>query len=96
MEEQEYSPAFYCPISHEVMVDPVNAPDGRTYERQAIEAWLNVNPISPFTRAPMFISSLVTNYSLRSDIEAARIAVEKAGKVEKQKHRIHFPIPLSS
>jgi len=34
-----YPPEFYCPITHEVMVDPVVAQDGHTYERQAIEEW---------------------------------------------------------
>ncbi|PRW57847.1 ankyrin repeat [Chlorella sorokiniana] len=29
-----------CPITHEVMTDPVIAADGTTYERQAIETWI--------------------------------------------------------
>lgn len=29
--------AFVCPLTHEVMADPVVAPDGYTYERAAIE-----------------------------------------------------------
>jgi hypothetical protein len=31
---------FVCPITMEVMRDPVIAADGHTYEREAIENWL--------------------------------------------------------
>ena len=31
---------FLCPITHDVMVDPVVAADGETYERAAIEQWI--------------------------------------------------------
>ena len=31
----------------ELMMDPVIAADGNTYERQAIEAWLQDNDTSP-------------------------------------------------
>jgi hypothetical protein len=75
--EEQYSNAYYCPISHEVMTDPVNAPDGRTYERKSIVEWLATNPTSPFTRQPMHVNELVTNYALRADIEAkAKAKVE--------------------
>ncbi len=30
---------FLCPITHLIMVDPVSAEDGQTYEREAIEKW---------------------------------------------------------
>ena len=33
----EPNPNFLCPITHEVMADPVIAPDGITYDRAAIE-----------------------------------------------------------
>ena len=41
---------FKCPITQEVFVDPVIAPDGHTYERHAIKKWIKKNPISPQTR----------------------------------------------
>lgn len=40
-----------CPITHELMFDPVVASDGFTYEREAITAWLQQKTISPLTRA---------------------------------------------
>ena len=36
-----------CPITHEIMNDPVIAADGHTYERRAIERWLSQKNYSP-------------------------------------------------
>jgi hypothetical protein len=41
--EPSQSPAlesFFCPITQEIMVDPVSTVGGQTYERAAIEQWL--------------------------------------------------------
>ena len=40
---------FFCPITHELMRDPVSTVDGLTYERSAIETWLATNDTSPLT-----------------------------------------------
>jgi hypothetical protein len=66
--------AFICPITMDVMVSPVCGPDGRSYERAAIERALLGNPhtpagISPITRQPMMADQLWANLSLRSAIE---------------------------
>ena len=55
-----------CPITYQVMTDPVLAPDGKTYERQAITTYLNTNGISPFTRAPMNSGELTTNLIVKT------------------------------
>lgn len=39
--------AFACPITGELMRDPVVAGDGHTYDREAIEMWLRKYEISP-------------------------------------------------
>ena len=52
---------YLCPITHEVMMDPVIDPDGYTYERAAIEAWIRSHGTSPFTRAPLSLGRLVPN-----------------------------------
>ena len=39
-----------CPLSHEIMFDPVIAEDGCTYERLAIERWFESNDTSPMVR----------------------------------------------
>lgn len=54
-----------CPITGMPMTDPVQGPDGHTYERSAIIEWLNRNPTSPQTREPMQVSQLKVNASIR-------------------------------
>ena len=60
---------FYCPITQELMTDPVIGPDGCTYDRKAIMAWLTKNKCSPMTRIPMNASQLVPNRALRDMIQ---------------------------
>ena len=42
-----------CPITKDVMQDPVLAADGYTYERLAIEAWMERSNTSPITNLPL-------------------------------------------
>ena len=39
-----------CPVLHGLCRDPVVASDGQTYDRSAIEQWLQWNGTSPITR----------------------------------------------
>jgi len=38
---------FLCPITRQIMLDPVVASDGMSYERLAVTRWLLQNSISP-------------------------------------------------
>jgi len=60
--------AFVCPISDEVMEDPVFAADGHTYERRCIKAWLRKHDTSPLTNLVLPHKHLVPNHSLRGQI----------------------------
>ena len=60
-------PFFKCPISLEVMVDPVVGEDGQTYEREALAHWLHVTNISPMTGERMG-ARMVPNYLVKSMI----------------------------
>ena len=42
-------PEIRCPISHDIMLDPVSAADGHSYERREITAWLAKHSSSPLT-----------------------------------------------
>ena len=44
---------FCCPITHEVMVEPVVASDGHSYEREALMEILGGTKLSPLTREPL-------------------------------------------
>jgi hypothetical protein len=48
-----------CPITQEIMIEPVKASDQRVYEKNAIELWLDRHGTSPFTREKMFSGDLV-------------------------------------
>ncbi|XP_059434015.1 U-box domain-containing protein 44-like isoform X2 [Corylus avellana] len=62
--------SFYCPINMDVMVDPVEASSGRTFERSAIEKWFaQGNDLCPSTHIPLDTSVLRPNKSLRQSIE---------------------------
>jgi hypothetical protein len=54
-----------CPITLELLRDPVLANDGRIYEREAIIKWISENGTSPFTRQPLCIEDLQPNDHLR-------------------------------
>ena len=58
-----------CPITLEVMRDPVIASDGHSYERAAIERWLAGHRTSPLTGRALPHGDLIPNHRLRSLIE---------------------------
>ncbi|KAK6132118.1 hypothetical protein DH2020_034143 [Rehmannia glutinosa] len=59
---------FMCPILKDVMKDPCVAADGYSYDRKAIEEWLEENDKSPVTNLPLLNKSLIPNYTLLSAI----------------------------
>lgn len=62
---------WQCPLTCQLMIDPVIGSDGYTYERSAIETWLRTHPRSPMTRQPMTVDQLIPNRALKDTIEAA-------------------------
>ena len=63
-----------CPISLEVMRDPVIAADGHSYERASIEQWLRTRRTSPLTGQPLPNQTLIPNHRLRAMIEDVQAA----------------------
>ena len=59
---------YVCPITADIMTDPVSTLDGFTYERAAISEWLRTKDTSPKTGAKLESKALIPNYSLRSVI----------------------------
>lgn len=45
--DEEIEEEFICPISQEMMSDPVVAADGVTYERESIHKWFQKHNTSP-------------------------------------------------
>ncbi|KAJ7962636.1 RING-type E3 ubiquitin transferase [Quillaja saponaria] len=62
--------SFYCPITQDVMVDPVETSSGQTFERNAIEKWFaEGNNLCPMTMTPLDTSVLRSNKTLKQSIE---------------------------
>lgn len=61
-----------CPITLEVMRDPVIAADGHTYEREAIDEWLRTTKESPVTGQPMDAQTLIPNLAIKHIINNAQ------------------------
>lgn len=59
----------FCPITSEIMRDPVVASDGFSYEREAIQHWFDSHNRSPMTNAVLDDLSLRPNFALRSTID---------------------------
>ena len=62
--------AYLCPISFEVMADPVSTADGHTFERAAIATWLAGHATSPLTGLPLANKTLTPNHAVRALAEA--------------------------
>ncbi|KAK9988406.1 hypothetical protein SO802_028645 [Lithocarpus litseifolius] len=61
---------FRCPISLELMCDPVTVSTGQTYDRASIESWVATgNTTCPVTRAPLTDFTLIPNHTLRRLIQ---------------------------
>ncbi|KAL3536028.1 hypothetical protein ACH5RR_004489 [Cinchona calisaya] len=73
MDNVEIPEYFICPISLQIMKDPVTAATGITYDREGIEHWLlkGHNTICPVTKQPLpKDSELTPNNTLRRLIRA--------------------------
>ncbi|KAF5207060.1 U-box domain-containing protein [Thalictrum thalictroides] len=61
---------FYCPITKDVMVEPVETSSGQTFEKSAIVKWLaEGNRLCPLTMTPLNPEILRPNRTLRQSIE---------------------------
>ncbi|KAM1068936.1 hypothetical protein ACFX13_000960 [Malus domestica] len=62
--------SFCCPITRDVMIDPVETSSGQTFERSAIEKWFaDGNKSCPLTMTSLDTSILRPNKTLRQSIE---------------------------
>ena len=70
--DQQYmddtSDDFICPITQEIMDDPVIAVDGHTYDRIAIEEWFTHKRVSPKTNVQLDSIALLPNHLIKRQI----------------------------
>ncbi|KZV21342.1 hypothetical protein F511_26950 [Dorcoceras hygrometricum] len=98
MDEIEIPQYFICPISLQIMKDPVTTVTGITYDRESIEQWLLTataeggHSVCPFTKQPLpRDSDLTPNHILRRLIQAWCIANAKNGidRIPTPKSQVH-------
>lgn len=70
---------YLCPITREVMDDPVLAADGHSYDRNSIQQWLETKKTSPITNKILGSKSLTPNLQLRKDIAQWRQNTQMQG-----------------
>ncbi|RWV93687.1 hypothetical protein GW17_00043844 [Ensete ventricosum] len=88
MEGVEVSPYFLCPISLEIMRDPVTLSTGITYDRESIERWIfsDKHEICPVTKQALTDLDVTPNHTLRR-LTQAWCAANASDGVER------FPTP---
>mmetsp|Transcript_19250 Transcript_19250/g.36398 ORF Transcript_19250/g.36398 Transcript_19250/m.36398 type:complete len:206 (-) Transcript_19250:45-662(-) len=59
---------FICPLTLDIMVEPLLSREGHNYDREAILSWVADNGTSPLTRAPLRPSQLLRNRALETKI----------------------------
>uniref|UniRef100_A0A1J3DJG8 U-box domain-containing protein n=1 Tax=Noccaea caerulescens TaxID=107243 RepID=A0A1J3DJG8_NOCCA len=71
---------FRCPISLDLMSDPVTVSTGQTYDRTSIESWIAMgNTTCPVTRVPLSDFTLIPNHTLRRLIQEWCVANRSNG-----------------
>ncbi|XP_076678965.1 WD repeat, SAM and U-box domain-containing protein 1 isoform X2 [Andrena cerasifolii] len=69
LDDAETPHEFLCPITHEIMKEPVRCSDGFTYERAAINEWFLCGKYtSPMTNESLRDTSFTPNVMLRNTI----------------------------
>lgn len=89
---------YLCPISMEVMVDPVVASDGHSYERNCIERWFEGHDRSPKTNRVLSNMHLIPNHALRAAIEQWKEQALQSGRISRQEQNtreINTPVTRS-
>ena len=77
-------PDYRCPISYEIMEDPVICVDGNSYERRAIEEWFKNHNTSPLTGLVLSSIDLIPNRTLKRAIFQFQQQSEQESSVELQ------------
>lgn len=70
---EELKERLHCPITQQVMYDPVIASDGFTYEARAIAKWFSNHNTSPMTREIIDTNLLIPNKALKSVIDTFEV-----------------------
>jgi len=68
--EEEAPQWATCPISFDLMTEPVITPSGVTYDRKSLLRWIDLHNQDPNTRQPITVQHVYPNLALRDQIES--------------------------
>jgi len=84
--EKNCPPSFECPITNEIMSDPVIlVASGKTYERKDIEVWLTLHNTDPLTNEVLASKELLPVLALKNAIEEWKESVTNRQKEKREK-----------
>ena len=82
MNEKDIPEDYKCPITLEIMRDPVSTINGFTYERRAIEESILIKEVEPMTNLPLSSTILLPNTRLKEEIDNFRVSDKKLLKTQ--------------
>jgi hypothetical protein len=59
---------FFCPITNEIMENPVITSDGYSYEKSSITRWFTIRHTNPISNQILLNTNLIPNHTLKSII----------------------------
>lgn len=68
--------SFGCPLTLQIMREPVVDKEGNSFEKSAIQDWLEKHGSSPITRTPMTAKDLIPNRALQEAIQESVLTKE--------------------
>ena len=71
MNRRVLSPNFYCPLSGEILLEPVVDADGNVGSRRAVFAFVQKNGCSPFNGRQMSVNEIHPNITLQQRVTEA-------------------------
>jgi len=89
---------YHCPITLGLIHDPVIDPEGNTFEKVAIEAWIQKNGSSPITRTSFSKEDLYCNHAITALLgeEKGKSAESMHPSVRKFKEEAPPQVPVAS
>ena len=91
-EDRRLHHGLACPITQELMVDPVICMDGHTYERAEIEKWLAQHDTSPKTNLALPSKTLIPNHAIKAQICELRDREHEASPGPRAKKRARVAV----
>jgi len=60
---------YLCPISKDIMNEPIRTPYGHNFDKNELEKWLSVHNICPLTKQILYIKDCSVNETLKEEIK---------------------------